>query len=1260
MKFKPLLSATCFVSALAAAAMQAMAQTATDDAAAAMLNGARRGYNEQKYEFAAERFREFLKQFPSHRDIPGANYGLALCLLNGPKKDLSAALQALQPMAGRPDLPEQGFALYYSGVAARSLGEQAIADIEAKPDQAPQFRSGSARRFESAAQSFASAASAFANRAKDKSSQTLPADIEWSQRSRCDQTDMLLRLGRHKEAADLAATVLSEKTAPGPFVDLANYQFGHALFMSGRPAEAGRALARLAPFSQPYGNHARFLLARIHHAAGETPEAASLYQALLSKYSEEKKSAQESLKNPALRAEQRAALQAVANAPAPDYAQRSLFHLAMLTAEGGDSAEAIRLFASFIQQYPKSALIPEASVRLGYCQLLAGNAAEAVKTLQPFLEQSPISDRAQWWTAKAMIAAADPKDPQAFNATVTRAIELLRRAADTAGQQGRSDPDARIRRGDILIEIGDSLQTIGDNKAAVAAYEQALRENNNPDRAEETLQREITALHIAGMYRESDEQCRRFEQTFPKSTLLPAVLFRSAENAYLSAVTSTNQASGPNRQRDENQLLNEAIRRYKRLIERAPDFPHIELARQGMGAAYYKLGDYRRAVEILSEIPSSEYKGPLATVPYLLADCLIRNAPDDSGDAIGAASVLNSFEQASKLLESFAAASEKSAEAPDALLKLGYSLGRVASLTTDTAERQKLIEAARKSYDQLAQRFPQHPFVPAAALQRAMCTAELGDPEGAIRDLNRFQADPFVATPVAPVAIARLGALLRQRGRPAEAVNVLQQCRNRHEASLLADPVRKPLAFQLQYEHAQALKDWGKAPEARTMFETMATQFAGHPGVASAVWKAAQCRREELVAQAEATRRKMASPGVRPEEIAAAAKSLQEARNALLDAVAVVEDHATSAGRRAPGSLPHQSLIYEAAWCYRALAGVLAEEVRRQIQEESRERIKSRSASQQQPQAADAAAQAVTPAPRWADRAAEQQYRRLIAAAPGSPLGGRASLELGEMLLLREDLDSAVDVLSDAIAHNPPGDISERIRLLLAFALLGKKDARGAVVHAQAAALKPLSPLTAVSAKAVLGEAQCMTGNWADAIKTLLPFRDHGPWQNLPGVTDRALLRLGHAQLRSGQAEQGRATLSALLQRFPSSPWIDEAMFETGMSLQTLGKAEEAIASYRTLTGRSISEWAARAQLQIGLAMSAVPAKRADAPQALLAVYFTYDEPELCARACWEAATIYAEQGRTEDASDVLRRLAAEFPSTSWAEQARKRLAVKP
>jgi hypothetical protein len=54
----------------------------TDEAAAVLLDSANRAFNEQKHDFAVDRFREFLKQFGSHRDAARAEYGIGLALLS--------------------------------------------------------------------------------------------------------------------------------------------------------------------------------------------------------------------------------------------------------------------------------------------------------------------------------------------------------------------------------------------------------------------------------------------------------------------------------------------------------------------------------------------------------------------------------------------------------------------------------------------------------------------------------------------------------------------------------------------------------------------------------------------------------------------------------------------------------------------------------------------------------------------------------------------------------------------------------------------------------------------------------------------------------------------------------------------------------------------------------------------------------------------------------------------------------------------------
>src|SRR5437764_10877508 len=76
------------------------AQLTQDQAAALVLNSARKAYNEKNYTFAAARFREFLSKYGGHKDAPAARYGLALTLLDAKPKDYAGAVEQLQQLAG--------------------------------------------------------------------------------------------------------------------------------------------------------------------------------------------------------------------------------------------------------------------------------------------------------------------------------------------------------------------------------------------------------------------------------------------------------------------------------------------------------------------------------------------------------------------------------------------------------------------------------------------------------------------------------------------------------------------------------------------------------------------------------------------------------------------------------------------------------------------------------------------------------------------------------------------------------------------------------------------------------------------------------------------------------------------------------------------------------------------------------------------------------------------------------------------------------
>ena len=186
------------------------------------------------------------------------------------------------------------------------------------------------------------------------------------------------------------------------------------------------------------------------------------------------------------------------------------------------------------------------------------------------------------------------------------------------------------------------------------------------------------------------------------------------------------------------------------------------------------------------------------------------------------------------------------------------------------------------------------------------------------------------------------------------------------------------------------------------------------------------------------------------------------------------------------------------------------------------------------------------------------------------------------------------------------------------------------------------------------GEALIQTGDLAEAVKRLAIFRDQGPYQNLRGITDRALLRLGHAL---GSLKQWDASRQAheSVGRFDGSPWQAEARYGVGWAFQNQGRFDEAIAAYTKVTTMTATELGAQAQLNIGLCRMAQK-KYPEAAMALMVVPFTYDYPHLSALALLEAARAHAEIKQKDLAIKLLERVIRDHPGSEHADAAKKRI----
>ena len=352
-------------------------------------------------------------------------------------------------------------------------------------------------------------------------------------------------------------------------------------------------------------------------------------------------------------------------------------------------------------------------------------------------------------------------------------------------------------------------------------------------------------------------------------------------------------------------------------------------------------------------------------------------------------------------------------------------------------------------------------------------------------------------------------------------------------------------------------------------------------------------------------------------------------------------------------------MLYEVAWCYRVMTEAEIDAARKAIAQAELEAVKKKLAKRLgpgrplpalRPPHVPLAAVSL----RLSERAAHEQYRKLIAGAPGAQLALQARLELAEMYAYRSMHKQAIKLLTEALEKKPAKDLGERIRVRLAASLLNTGKAESAERHITVVASNTTGP-EAAHARYLAGEALAQRGEWKKVIDQLVPFRDHGHLQNLPGISDRALLRLGQAHLRRGQWDACRHTFTALAQRFRTSPWVDEALYGVGRSWHEQKQLDRAVEAYLQVTRLAASEWAARAQLQAGLCRLAQK-RYPEALQALLAVPLTYDYPEWNAAARYEAGNTYVALKQPEHAVKLWKMLVKEDGESGWARKARQRL----
>jgi cellulose synthase operon protein C len=1223
-----------------------------DRAAKLVLDSARRSYSSSQFDAAAARFAEFITRYPKRAEVPAASYGKGLSLLNiGTLKSLAGATTAFSQASGRIDFADRPLAMYYHGVSLRRLADATMATKPTGSDN----RASYARTYRlEAVKQFTGAVDAFVARSRKAAPTTAPAvhpDIVWAARARADQCDMLLRTAQYKQAIVLANSVLADKSSGKQFADRALYCIGYACFSMKDYLNSGRALSRLAPFKQTFGPHGRYLLARGRHLSGDIPQSSAIYKAVLDDYNARKTAAIAASRSSyrSLTPAQRTAAAALVAGVQEPYVIRTIFYSALGLAESERFGNALAGFGAFVTQYPKHALAPEAQMRLGYCHMQLKSYAEAIKALDPMRKHPRHTERAQWWIARSRVGAANPEEPQKYAAALTTAIAELKAAAKSAHDSGRTNSRAYVVERDIMIELGDVQVLAGLYKDAVTTYSGASQYNS--DRREEATQRLATAYHLAGDYSRSETTCAGFQKSYPKSTLLPAIWFTSAENALMSAVHY--RRTGYSRPKAEmDQMYKNAVNKYQRLLDKFPDFNEAYLARYGLATAQYRLGWYNEAMATLASIPAADHSGKLAAVPYLIADCHIRTFPKKTDNALDAGKLMKQAKTAAKLLASFASGNAKSPKAPDALLKLGYCYQRLGSVLADDKAATQAYTNGKLAYALLVKNYPKDPLEPTARLEMAKCMVLLGDSKSAINELDRFQRDPYRTKPVAPLAIVQLSSLLRAGNRAIDAVRISKECLAMDKRTSSRTTVRTEWFVPLRYEYGLAIMETGEFAEANAVFSDLVKKYPRTPEGVNSLWRSGQCQRRHLQALVVAA----SKAGGANDEIN---KSLTRAHTGL---VTMVSQLTAQAKKLPAGSQANLRLIYEAAWCCRILGQREFRSASARIGKDARAMALVRKSSQTVGglDTSKAASPAVSPRNvpvQESEADAMKLLQQVIALAPQSAIAARSRFELAEMLAYRRQHNQATELLETILENSPPEDLAQKARLRLAACLLDRGDAKRAAT---------LIKLVATKAKGEqLGHVHYLTGEvyilqkeWSKAVEQLKAFRDTEPFRRM-SIADRGLIRLSHAYQQMSNWSESRRACDTIVSYMSKSPWVNEARFGQGWAYENAKDPANAILKYATVTANSISETAAKAQLRIGYCY-AIQKKYAEAARSFLAIPMTYNYPEISVEAWYKAGAAQVAMKQPAQAAVSWKQLIKTYPDSKWAKQAAAQLSQLP
>jgi tetratricopeptide (TPR) repeat protein len=509
------------------------------------------------------------------------------------------------------------------------------------------------------------------------------------------------------------------------------------------------------------------------------------------------------------------------------------------------------------------------------------------------------------------------------------------------------------------------------------------------------------------------------------------------------------------------------------------------------------------------------------------------------------------------------------------------------------------------------------------------------------------------------MGLLELATLYRGQKKFKEAVDVLATARQKFEGPLQNDPARAGWVALLRYHHGLALQEFGKLAEARAAYDLVVKQSPGTPVAVQAALGYGQCLRLEGVQHIDEAKKKLATPNLPPPQQDEAKKLHDAGLKKLQEAAGYLESQAGEFKKKSTEKKELARMYYEAAWAWRGIAEFEIAAARAKLEQEQKKKLEE-AIAKKLPPGKPLPPIVVPPIPlkaialQPAEQKARASYQILVNEFGDLPLTNHAKLELAEMLSNREEWAPAIQLLTEALENDLPQELNDQIRLRLGMCKLFKGEPQEGLKQFQAVADSPKSALTA-QGHYYAGECLMQLKDWEGAVKYLAKFRDHGPFQNLAGVSDRALLRLGHAYTQLKKWPESKQAHELVWQRFASSPWINEARYGAAWALQNQKQFDQAVSLYEQVSANTLEEIAAKAQLQIGLCRFEQK-KFPEAAAALMVVPLSYDYPEWSAAALYEAHRVFLEMKNQPQAVLLLQRLVTDYPASTWAKLAQQEL----